>query len=100
LNAQQESERAPANVADSARELRRKFSAMTDNTIDEGLQARDGESSTATATRSFSATQTPMRRFTVKGFERVPHAYVPTLAIGALVVIVATVMFVIKVLWK
>ena len=41
-----------------------------------------------------------MRRFNVHGFKRVPHAYVPTLVIGAIVVITATAIFMINILGK
>jgi hypothetical protein len=58
---------------------------MSENQFDERVQSR---------------VDSPIRRFTVEGFKRVPRAYIPTVAIGAIVVIVATVMFVIDILGK
>lgn len=58
---------------------------MTENRIDERIEAR---------------VESPMRRFNVHGFKRVPHAYVPTLVIGAIVVITATAIFMINILGK
>jgi hypothetical protein len=58
---------------------------MSENQIDERIRSR---------------VESPIRRFTVEGLKRVPRAYVPTLAIGAIVVIVATVVFVIDILGK
>jgi hypothetical protein len=72
---------------------------MTENHIEERVQTRDDLSS-AGAPLELTAAEAPNRRFTVNGFRRVPRAYIPTLAIGALVVIFATVWFVVNILWK
>jgi hypothetical protein len=72
---------------------------MTENNIEERIQARDDLSS-AGVPLELTAADSPKRRFTVDGFRRVPQAYIPTLAIGALIVIFATVWFVVNILWK
>ncbi len=58
---------------------------MNENSIDERIEA---------------SAETPARRFTVDGFKREPHAYIPILVIGAIVVITATVIFMITMLGK
>jgi hypothetical protein len=61
---------------------------MSENRIDERIVEPD------------DIADSPVRRFTVDGFKRVPRAYFPVLAIGATVVIIATVMFMIGMLTK
>ena len=58
---------------------------MNENRIDERIEAR---------------ADSPPRRFTVHGFNRVQGMYLPTLVIGAIVVIAATVIFMITMLGK
>ena len=58
---------------------------MKENRIDERIESR---------------VESPARPFTADGFKRAPRAYAPTLVIGAIVVIAATVIFMIAMLGK
>jgi hypothetical protein len=73
---------------------------MTEDRIDERMRSLEDVSSTERAPLDLNGAESSIRRFTVNGFKRVPRAFVPTIAIGAIVVIVATVIFVADILGK
>jgi hypothetical protein len=73
---------------------------MTEDRIDERMRSLEDVSSTEREPLELDGAESSIRRFTVNGIKRLPRAYVPTIAIGAIVVIVATVVFVADILGK
>jgi hypothetical protein len=73
---------------------------MSENRVHEQIRSRDDESSSDRVPPTLTVVDSTVRRFTVNALRRVPHAHIPTIVIGAIVVIVATVMFVADILVK